>query len=245
MNAVEQEGTGPCNGTLADGNRSSVLRCDITPVHDRKNLTVLTKVLVSKIILKNGRAVGVEYLEGRQAKKLYTNQAVILCGSAFNPPHVLQLSGIGDPDHLRRIGVRAEHDLKGVGQNLQDHVGAGLKMRLTQPLSVLKCLKFHRQALGVAEYFLKGTGAAAAHWVEVMSFLKSRPDVIVPDIQWHLNSVMYNDHGREIIWEEGFMLFFNLSRPQSRGTVLAKSSYLRQLAAPDPNFFSVAQNHRG
>jgi choline dehydrogenase len=59
--------------------------------------------------------------------------------------------------------------------------------------------------LGLAEYMLRGTGAAAAHGVEVMSFLKSRPDVIAPDLQWHLNSCMYNDHGRDIIWEEGFM----------------------------------------
>jgi choline dehydrogenase len=244
LNAGEQEGTGPCDGTLADGIRSSVSRCYITPVKDRKNLTVLTKVLASKIILKNGRAVGVEYLEGRQVKKLYANQEVILCGGTFNSPHLLQLSGIGDPDHLRRIGVRVEHDLKGVGQNLQDHVGAGLKVRLTQPISVLKYLKFHRQILGVAEYFLKGTGAAAAHGVEVMSFLKSRPDVIAPDIQWHLNGCMYNDHGREIIWEEGFMPYFNLSRPQSRGTVLAKSSDPRELAALDPNFFSVPDDLR-
>lgn len=244
LNAGEQEGTGPCDGTLADGIRSSVSRCYITPVRDRKNLTVLTRVLVSKIILKNGRAAGVEYLEGRQVKKLYANQEVILCGGAFNSPHLLQISGIGDADHLRRIGVRAEHDLKGVGQNLQDHVGAGLKVRLTQPLSVLKYLKFHRQVLGVAEYFLKGTAAAAAHGVEVMSFLKSRPDVIAPDIQWHLNSVMYNDHGRDIIWEEGFMPYFNLSRPQSRGTVLAKSADPRQLPALDPNFFAVPDDLR-
>jgi choline dehydrogenase len=244
LNAGEQEGTGPCDGTLANGVRSSVSRCYISPIKDRKNLTVLTKVLASKIILKNGRAVGVEYLEGRQVKKIYANQEVLLCGGTFNSPHLLQLSGIGDPDHLRRIGVRVELDLKGVGQNLQDHVGAGLKQRLTKPLSVLKYLKFHRQVLGVAEYFLRGTGAAAGHGVEVMSFLKSRPDVIAPDIQWHLNGCMYNDHGREIIWEEGFMPYFNLSRPQSRGSIMAKSADPRELAALDPNFFSVPDDLR-
>lgn len=244
LNAGEQDGTGPCDGTLADGIRSSVSRCHITPVKDRKNLTVLTKVVASKIIIKNCRAVGMEYLEGRKVKKLHANQEVILCGGTFNSPHLLQLSGIGDPDHLRRIGVRVEHDLKGVGQNLQDHVGEGLTVRLTQPISVLKYLKFHRQILGVAEYYLKGTGAAAAHGVEVISFLKFRLDVIAPDIQWHLNGCMYNDNDREIIWEEGFMPYFNLSRPQSRGTVLAKSSAPRELAALDPNFFSVPDDLR-
>jgi choline dehydrogenase len=134
--------------------------------------------------------------------------------------------------------------LAGVGQNLQDHVGCGLKVRLTKPVSVLKYLKFHRQMLGLAEYMLRGTGAAAAHGVEVMSFLKSRPDVVAPDLQWHLNSCMYNDHGRDIIWEEGFMPYFNISRPQSRGSVMAKSANPRELAALDPNFFAVADDLR-
>jgi choline dehydrogenase len=244
LNAGSQEGVGPCDGTLADGVRSSVGRCYITPVRSRKNLNVITKALVSKIIIKNGRAVGVEYLEGRKVKQLFAGKEVLLSGGTFNSPHLLQISGIGDPAHLRAIGVKVEHELPGVGRNLQDHIGCGLKVRLTKPVSVLKYLKFHRQVLGLAEYMLKGTGAAAAHGVEVMSFLKTRPDVIAPDLQWHLNSCMYNDHGRDIIWEEGFMPYFNVSRPQSRGTVLAKSSNPRELPALDPNFFAVADDLR-
>ncbi len=244
LNSGDQEGFGPCDGTLADGVRSSVSRCYITPIKDRKNLTVITKALTSKIIIKNGRAVGVEYLHGRDVKTVYADKEVIVSGGAFNSPHLLQISGIGDPQHLRKIGVKVEHDLPGVGQNLQDHVGCGLKVRLTKPLSVLKYLKFHRQVLGVAQYFLTGAGAAAAHGVEVMSFLKTRPEVIAPDVQWHLNNCMYNDHGRDIIWEEGFMPYFNLSRPQSRGTVMAKSSNPRELPLLDPNYFSVPDDLR-
>jgi choline dehydrogenase len=244
LNSGNQEGVGPCDGTLADGVRSSVGRCYIKPVRERKNLTVLTKALVSKIIIENGRAKGVEYLQGKTVKRLFANQEVILCGGTFNSPHLLQISGVGDPEHLRQIDVKVQHSLPGVGRNLQDHVGCGLKVRLTQPVSVLKYLKFHRQLLGLAEYMLTGTGAAAAHGVETMSFLKSRPDVIAPDLQWHLNSCMYNDHGREIIWEEGFMPYFNISRPQSRGTVMAKSNNPRELPALDPNFFSVPDDLR-
>lgn len=244
LNQGDQEGSGPCDGTLADGVRSSVSRCYITPAKKRKNLTVITKAMASRIILKNGRAVGVEYIQGRQKKTVYADKEVLLSGGTFNSPHLLQISGIGNPEHLNRIGVQVQHDLKGVGENLQDHVGCGLKQRLTKPYSVLKYLKLHRQVMGVAEYFLTGSGAAAAHGVEVMSFLKSRPDVIAPDIQWHINNVMYNDHGRDIIWEEGFMPYFNMSRPQSRGTVLAKSSDPLQLPSLDPNFFSVPDDLR-
>ncbi|MCP2138615.1 choline dehydrogenase [Rhizobium sp. SLBN-94] len=244
LNSGNQEGFGPCDGTLADGVRSSVSRCYITPIKSRKNLTIITRALASRIILKNGRATGIEYLQGREVKTIYADKEVIISGGAFNSPHLLQISGIGDPEHLKKIGVKVEHALPGVGQNLQDHVGCGLKVRLTKPLSVLKYLKFHRQVLGVAQYFLTGAGAAAAHGVEVMSFLKTRPEVIAPDVQWHLNMCMYNDHGREIIWEEGFMPYFNLSRPQSRGTVMAKSSNPRELPLLDPNYFSVPDDLR-
>jgi choline dehydrogenase len=244
LNSGSQEGVGPCDGTLAGGVRSSVGRCYIAPVKERTNLNIITKALVSKIIIENGRAKGVEYLAGKSVKRIYADQEVILCGGTFNSPHLLQISGVGDPAHLKSIGVDVKQALPGVGRNLQDHVGCGLKVRLTKPVSVLKYLKFHRQMLGLAEYMLRGTGAAAAHGVEVMSFLKSRPDVIAPDLQWHLNSCMYNDHGRDIIWEEGFMPYFNISRPQSRGTIMAKSSNPRELAILDPNFFSVADDLR-
>lgn len=245
LNAGEQEGVGPCDGTLADGIRSSVSRCYITPIRQRKNLTVITRALTTKIVLKNGRAVGVEYIQdGGVPKPLSAAREVLVCSGAFNSPHLLQISGIGDPEHLRRIGVKVEHPLPGVGQNLQDHVGCGLKVRITKPYSVLKYLTLRRQIWGVVQYMATGGGAAAAHGVEVMSFLKTRPELVAPDVQWHINNVMYNDHGRELIWEEGFMPYFNLSRPQSRGTVLAKSANPRDLPELDPKFFSVADDLR-
>jgi choline dehydrogenase len=244
LNAGSQEGVGPCDGTLGGGIRSSVGRCYIKPVRDRKNLNIITNALVSKIIIEKGRAKGVEYLQGNSVKRIMVDQEVILCGGTFNSPHLLQISGIGDPEHLGKIGVKVEHKLSGVGRNLQDHLGCGLKVRLTKPVSVLKYLTWHRQLYGLAEYMIRGTGAAAAHGVETMSFLKSRPDVIAPDLQWHLNGCMYNDHGREIIWEQGFMPYFNISRPQSRGTVMAKSANPKELPALDPNFLAVADDLR-
>lgn len=244
LNAGNQEGFGPCDSTVFDGVRSSVSRCYIAPIRDRKNLHFITNALVSKIIMKNGRAVGVEYIQGRSVKQVFASQEVILSGGAFNSPHLLQLSGIGDPAHLKRIGVKVEHELMGVGRNLQDHVGCGLKVRLTQPLSMLKYLGFMRSASSVAQYFLTKTGPASYHGVEALAFLKTRPDVVAPDVQWHLNMVMYEDHGRKIIWEEGIMPYFNLSRPQSRGTVMARSSDPHEMPVLDPNFFSVPDDLR-
>ena len=244
LNSGDQEGVGPCDSTVADGVRSSVSRCFITPIRSRKNLTVIPNALASRILIERGRAVGVEYIQGREVKKIHASQEVILSGGTFNSPHLLQISGIGDPEHLRSIGVEVRHDLPGVGRNLQDHTGCGLKVRLTQPLSMLKHLRFWNSATSVARYFLTKTGPCSYHGVEALAFLKTRPDVVAPDLQWHLNMVMYEDHGRKIFFEEGIMPYFNVSRPQSRGTVMAKSSNPKDLPAIDPNFFSVPDDLR-
>lgn len=98
--------------------------------------------------------------------------------------------------------------------------------------------------LGVAEYFPKGTAAAAAQGDEIMSFLKSRPNGIAPDRQWRLNGCMSNDHGRDIVGEKGFMSHFILSRRQSRGSILAKTSNVRERAAPGAIFFAVPDDLR-
>ncbi|MBZ9772246.1 GMC family oxidoreductase [Mesorhizobium sp. CO1-1-8] len=155
LNAGNQEGVGPCDATIADGVRSSVSRCYLKPIRHRSNLTVITKAVASKILLRNGCAVGVEYLQGRSARTIHADVEVIVSGGAFNSPHLLlQISGIGDSEHLRRIGVKVEHELPGVGRNLQDHVGCGLKVRISKPLSALKYLKLHRQLLSIGQYFL-------------------------------------------------------------------------------------------
>ncbi|WP_413657997.1 GMC family oxidoreductase [Paraburkholderia phenoliruptrix] len=244
LNGGSQEGFGPCDSTLADGVRSSVGRCYIAPIRDRKNLTVITDAMASRILFDGDRAVGVEYVAGRKSKKVYASQEVILCGGAFNSPHLLQISGVGDPEHLQSIGVQAVHKLPGVGKNLQDHVGCGLKQRITQPLSLLKHLNILNSASAVAKYMATKTGPASYHGVEALAFVKSRPDVIAPDIQFHLNMVMYEDHGRKIFHEEGVMPYFNISRPQSRGTVMARSSDPTALPEIDPNFFSVPDDIR-
>jgi choline dehydrogenase len=244
LNGGSQEGFGPCDSTLADGVRSSVGRCYIAPIRDRKNLTVITDAIASRILFDGDRAVGVEYLAGKKSKKVYASQEVILCGGAFNSPHLLQISGVGDPEHLQSIGVQAVHKLPGVGKNLQDHVGCGLKQRITQPLSLLKHLNILNSASAVAKYMATKTGPASYHGVEALAFVKTRPDVVAPDIQFHLNMVMYEDHGRKIFYEEGVMPYFNISRPQSRGTVLARSADPTALPEIDPNFFAVPDDIR-
>ncbi len=244
LNSGEQYGVGPCDGTVRDGIRSSVSRCYITPVKHRKNLKFFVKSRVSRIIVRNGRAVGIEFVKDGQKHTLHADKEVLLCGGAFNSPHILQISGIGDPEHLAGIGVQTTHELPGVGRNLQDHLASSLKQKLTKPVSLLGATKPYAAALALVQYYTTGKGPVAGHGVEVMSFLKTRPEIEAPDVQWHFNNIMYRDHGREIINEEGCMPYFNISRPQSRGTVMATSDDPFKLPALDPNFLSVPDDLR-
>ncbi|EAU44561.1 MULTISPECIES: GMC family oxidoreductase [Salipiger] len=244
LNSGEQYGVGPCDGTVRDGIRSSVSRCYITPIKKRKNLTFYTNAMASRIIMKGGRAVGVEFVQGRSKKTVYADKEVILCGGAFNSPHLLQISGIGDPEHLNRIGVKVEHELPGVGRNLQDHLASSVKQGLSKPVSLLGQTKPYAAAMALLQYYTTGKGPVAGHGVEVMSFLNSREGLEAPDIQVHFNNIMYKDHGREIINVEGCMPYYNISRPQSRGTVMAKSSDPLQLPELDPNFLSEPEDLR-
>ncbi|MEK9569474.1 MAG: GMC family oxidoreductase N-terminal domain-containing protein [Paracoccaceae bacterium] len=244
LNGGEQYGVGPCDGTVRDGIRSSVSRCYVTPVKKRKNLTFYTKSMVSKILVKAGRAVGVEFIQGRQKKTIYADKEVILSGGTFNSPHLLQISGIGDSEHLSSIGVNTVHELKGVGRNLQDHLASSVKQGLSKPVSLLNQTKPYAAAFALIQYYTTGKGPVAGHGVEVMSFLKTREDLEAPDLQTHFNNIMYKDHGREIINVEGCMPYFNISRPQSRGTVMAKSDDPFQLPELNPNFLSVPDDLR-
>ncbi len=244
LNGGDQEGFGPCDSTLEDGIRSSVSRSYLTPIRHRSNLTVITNAFATRILFRGNKAVGVEYAQGKELKRLEAGVEVIVSGGAFHSPHLLQLSGIGDPEHLRSIGVPVQHALPGVGRNLQDHLGCGLKQRITKPYSMLKHLRPLNTATSLLQYFVNKTGPASYHGVEALAFVKTQPDLHAPDIQFHLNMVMYEDHGKKIFFEEGVMPYFNISRPQSRGTVMATSSNPKDLPQIDPRFFSAPDDLR-
>jgi choline dehydrogenase len=158
------------------------------------------------VLVQNGRAVGVEYLKGGSTHVLRAEREVILAGGAVNSPQLLQLSGIGDGDHLKRVGVKLVHELKGVGRNLQDHPGiGGVKQRCSQPISSVSALSLQARALALARYAMFKSGPAANNGLEAMAFVRTRPDVVAPDLQYFMTMLMYEDSGRKIIPEHGFV----------------------------------------
>ncbi len=244
FNGPQQEGFGPVDSTIANNQRVSAARGYLHPAMGRSNLRVITKVLVSRILLEGGRAVGVEYIKGGHVTALRTEREVILSGGAVNSPQLLQLSGIGDGDHLQRVGIKVVHELKGVGRNLQDHLAAGVKQRCTQPISLLKHVKPVGAAMAFARYLLTRSGPATSHGLEAMAFVKSKPEIVASDLQYFFVLLIYSDHGRKIVDEHGFMAYFNIARPESRGTIMVRSPDPQSHPVIQPNYLDAAEDIR-
>src|SRR5439155_4031662 len=122
FNGFQQEGFGPYQLTIRDGKRCSAAAAYLRPVLGRPNLVAEIGARTSRILIENGRAVGVEYVQNGHTKRAYADAEVLLCAGAVQSPHILMLSGIGQPDALKAAGAAPVHELKGVGENLQDHL---------------------------------------------------------------------------------------------------------------------------
>ncbi|WP_413992356.1 GMC family oxidoreductase [Labrys okinawensis] len=237
FNAGDQEGVGPLDCNISDARRVNTARALLHPAMARGNLSVVTRTLATKVLIEGGRATGVEVLQNGERRRFHAAHEVILSAGAVNSPQLLQLSGIGPPDHLRALGVKLVADLPGVGENLQDHLVAGLKQKITQPISFMRGTEWHNVARYFVQYLLTRSGPAAYHGVEAIAFLRSRKDLADPDLQIHMTNMMYEDNGRRTIKEHGFMPYFNLSRPESRGYIRIKSVDPRQYPEIQPNYF--------
>jgi choline dehydrogenase len=236
FNGAQQEGFGPLDCTAADGRRASSAVCYLRPALGRPNLTVITKAQATRILMERGRAVGVEYAQKKQRHEIRAGREVIVCGGAINSPQLLLLSGIGPADEIGRHGLRPLHDLPGVGKNLQDHLAGGVKHNCTEPVSLYSVFKPSALMRHVSYYLMTHKGPAAAIGLEALAFLKSRPELAAPDLQYHFAPALYADHGRKLIYRHGFMGYYNMERPQARGEITLKSAEPLAHPAIQPNY---------
>jgi len=244
FNAAAQEGFGPYQLTIHNGKRWSAASAYLTPVLHRKNLTIESFAQVTRILFEDKRAVGVEFVQNKQAVKAHAAREVILSGGAVNTPQVLLLSGIGDPDILTRFDISAVADLKGVGRNLQDHLDCSIQYECSQPITLYSQSKPLAAAKTGLQYLLFGTGVATGQGLESGAFLKSRPDLENPDLQYHFIAGLMFDHTRRKADRHGFMAHVCQLRPQSRGFISLKST--DPLAAPliQPNYLEAEEDRR-
>ena len=242
LNHGGQYGVGETDSTMLGNRRMSAAHAYLHPVRNRPNLTVITGARALRILMSGSRAVGVEYSAGRDIRSVTAAREVILSGGAVNSPQLLQLSGIGDPEHLMALGIKVVHDLKGVGRNLQDHPAMTVKQLCTQPITLLSQTHPVTSALQVARYFVTGGGPAAYHGGEAQMLVKTRPDIVAPDLQYFMTNILYTNNGRTIINKHGFMAYFTLQRPNSRGSVKIRSSDPAAAPAIDLNYLDDAND---
>ncbi|KAL4154643.1 hypothetical protein PRNP1_006760 [Phytophthora ramorum] len=187
MNGFQQEGVGWNDLTIHDGKRGSASAAFLHPVMDRENLTVVTDTLVNKLVFDGKKVVGIE-VENNKSKavsKILSGKEVILSGGAVNTPQVLLLSGVGDADQLKEVGVPLVHHLPAVGKNMQDHIGAHLQFACKKPVTLYNASKrYPSNVLKIGyEWLTSKTGPGASPHCEVGGFIRTAPGKQQPDMQ--------------------------------------------------------------
>ena len=223
-NGKQQEGFGPMHMTVKDGVRSSASREYLDPVKSRKNLTIVTGALVTKVVLEDKVAKGVEYVVNGKTETAATSNEVILSAGSIGSPHILQLSGIGDKDILEKAGVDVKHHLPGVGQNLQDHLEFYFQYKCKQPITLNRKLGLISKGLIGARWLLNRSGLGATNHFESCAFIRSKADVQWPDIQYHFLPAAIRYDGKSAFDGDGFQVHVGHNKPKSRGSVTLQSA---------------------
>jgi choline dehydrogenase-like flavoprotein len=244
FNAEDHEGLGLYQVTQKNGERWSAARAYVHPhMAARANLRVETQAQATRILFEGKRAVGVEYRQGKELRQIRARREVILSSGAFQTPHLLMLSGVGDSAALARHGIATVHDLPGVGQNLQDHPDFIFAYLSDSPyFTGMSFSGLLHQLRAIGQYRRERRGPMTSNFAECGGFLKTRPDLDVPDIQLHFGMAMVDDHGRKRRWGRGFSCHVCLLRPKSRGSVSLASADPTQSPLIDPNFLGHADD---
>jgi choline dehydrogenase len=243
VNGFRQEGFARFDRNIRDGRRWSAARAYLHPVKRRPNLTVRCFSLVHRVLFEGGRAVGVEYGRAGGTHRVHAGE-VILCGGAINTPQLLQLSGIGDPDHLGPLGIEPLVALRGVGENLQDHLEVYVQHACTKPISFNPALKLHnRPGIGL-RWLLRRSGPAATNHFEAGGFVRGNDDVAYPNLMFHFLPIAVRYDGTPVGAEHGYQVHIGPMYSDARGSVKVASRDPRRHPAIRFNYLSTDQDRR-
>ena len=223
-NGKQQEGFGPMHMTVGNGVRSSTSNAYIKPAKNRPNLTILSGVLVQRVLLKNKVARGVEYKVNGKTKKLNATKEVILCAGSIGSPQLLQLSGIGPKEVLQSAGVEVKHHLPGVGENLQDHLEVYFQYHCKKPITLNSKLNLFSKGLIGIQWILSKTGLGATNHFESCGFIRSRAGLEWPNIQYHFLPAAMRYDGNAAMSGHGYQVHAGVNKVNSRGSIKINSS---------------------
>ncbi len=250
-NGAEMEGAGLFQFTIKDVKRHSTATAFLKPVKDRKNLKVITKAHTKKIIIENNKAVGVEYLTGKKSEKVYCNKEVILSAGSFGSPQILMLSGIGDAEELKKVGVPVIKDLPGVGKNLQDHLFYAVTCLCNQKISLNSYISILPKIVATIKYLFQKKGPFTISLLEGVAFLKLDKNLDRPNLQFHFAPLQVGNDGKTDFYdvetfpsEDGFAILPTLLKPLSRGYVALRSDNPTDPLIIQPNFLEKEEDRQ-
>jgi choline dehydrogenase len=235
FNGADQEGVGTLQVTVRGRRRCSAAVGYLRPAMRRPNLTVATHALAHKVLTEGRRAVGVTYRQQGVLRSAKARREVLLCGGSINSPQLLQLSGIGPADLLAENGIEVVHDLRGVGENLQDHIGGRMVNEISHSLV--------RQAVTGLEYLLARRGALMTGAAPIGLFARTRPEIESPDVQYQFLAGSAQEPGEAMHDFPGCTMVAIPCRPESRGWLRIRSPDPEAPPAIQPNYLAT-QNDR-
>ncbi|MBE1283020.1 MAG: choline dehydrogenase [Rhodobacteraceae bacterium] len=225
-NGQQQEGFGPMEMTVHKGRRWSAANAYLRPALKRDNCNI-TRALARKVVIEDGRAVGVEVERGGKVEVIRANVEVILAASSLNSPKLLMLSGIGPASELAQHGIDVIADRPGVGKNLQDHLEFYFQFASKKPITLFKYWNLIGKGVIGAQWLFTKTGLGASNQFESAAFIRSDKGVDYPDIQYHFLPIAVRYDGQAAAEGHGFQAHVGPMRSGSRGEVT--------LASADPN----------
>ena len=239
LNGREQEGVGYSQMTRKGRWRGSTAQTFLKEAKPRPNLQVETEAVVTKLLFEGTRCVGVTFRQRGKTVEAKAHKEVILSGGSINSPHLLQISGVGPADHLRSIGAPVVHDLRGVGANLQDHYVARVSHRVRGSISINKLARGFRLAREVLRFFAEGRGALTFGVTTAQVFCRSTPNKASPDLQLLFTPASYDPSKFGTLErDDGMTVAVCPVRPDSRGTIMARSTDPFEKPVITPNYLS-------
>ena len=248
LNGPTQDGIGMSQVTIAKGRRQSTAYCYLDPARGRKNLTIEQGALGESLILEGKRCVGVRYSANGQKREARAAREVIVCSGSINSPKLLELSGIGQSELLRSLGITPVHELKGVGENLRDHYSPRVKFAITARNATFNDnARGWRLAREAIKYALWGEGFLASTAVPIRMYFRTRPGLETPDATISIAPFLYErvGHERRISARRGITMNVNVLRSESTGSIHIKSADPAEPPAIRFNFLSARADRDG
>src|SRR5713226_3006937 len=240
FNGATQDGVGYHQTTTRNGRRCSTAVGYLRPAMQRANLRVITEALSDKILFDGRRATGVSFRRGGEEWTATAASEVILCGGAVNSPQLLMLSGIGPEAHLGQLGIPVVQNLAGVGQSLQDHYSAPLKLKCRLPITVNDVMQSNVKKLKVGlQYYLFRTGPLAMCTSPAALFARTRPELASPDVKLSIQPFSADRPQDGLHPWSGFSMIAYQLRPESRGRIALKTANPADPPAVHPNYLTA------